>query len=95
MNWFIKEQLNLRVNLWKNKHFKSIGPFIHRNPTVTWKSDMDLEMRNCLKKTLREENEENNAGIKVPKFLLFHEKKSFGTGSLRKALTVIHVQCRK
>ena len=88
VRWLTRERIVINIDRWSRESYADIGFVILRHPTATWKPDMEEEIREKIRK-------DANAGESdIPKFLLYHGKKAFGTGEGRASATVMYVQCK-
>ena len=90
VRWLTKERIVINIDKWKREPYADIGFFILRHPTVTWKPDMERQVR----EKIEEDTKNGGDSEGIPKFLLYHGTKAFGTGKGRVHATVIYVQCR-
>ena len=88
VRWLTKERIVMNIDRWSREPYADIGFFILRHPTATWKSDMEEEIREKIRK------DSNKVIEEIPKFILYHGKKAFGTGEGRVVATVMFVQCK-
>ena len=91
VEWLKKEKTLLTLNKWKHEPYATIGFIIGRHPTVTWKKDLESEVARHLGQEMAARGDKGE----VPKVVLYHDRKSFGSGEKRVHATVIHVQCRE
>ena len=101
LKWLMEENMTLKVNMWKNVQAADIGFLVMSHPTVVWKEELKSEIIKTLQETLQEQGglrnemmtEEDDNRRKVPDFILYHDRKSFGSGPNRVHSTVTYVQC--
>ena len=102
LKWLMDENVTLKVNMWKDQPAADIGFLAMSHPTMVWKSDLAEDIVRILKKRREEERKRQGrtqkagkSGEEIPQFVLYHDRKSFGTGRERVHSTVTFVQCKK
>ena len=88
VRWLTRERIVINIDRWSRESYADIGFLILRHPTATWKPDMEEEIRAKIRKDAMAGESD------IPKFLLYHGKKAFGTGDGRASATVMYVQCK-
>ena len=71
----------IQLNKWQKEAYTSIGIFFMRHPTITWKADMEEDIRERIGEAAKKEvkGEQTNTTIRkgIPKFVFYHDKRFF------------------
>ena len=87
VNWLKRQKIRIELDRWEAVPYTSIGFYIMRHPTMTWKPDFKAEVM----RHVRMQDKESDGSNEVPEFVLYHDRKSFGAGASRVHATVMHV----